>query len=138
MQKLTSMVAHHIADHIKQIFAEYGWPDTLISDNRPCYASKVFKGLMAEYHVSHISSSPQYPQSNGPAKKYVQIVKNLFHKAKEEGQDLYKCLMTYRNTPLSSTLQSLMQILSNRATRSTLPLSKLKNDKWVYTANISE
>ena len=31
--------------------------------------------------------------------------------------------MTYRNTPLSSTLQSLMQILSNRTTRSTLPLS---------------
>ena len=117
------MMAHHIADHFKQIFAEYRWPDTLISDNGPCYASKVFKGLMTEYHVNHITSSPHYPQSNGLAKKYVQIVKNLFHKAKEEGQDLYKCLMTYRNTPLSNTLQSPMQILSNRATRSTLPLS---------------
>ena len=93
------MMAHHIADHFKQIFAEYGWPDTLISDNGPCYASEVFKGLMTEYHVNHITSSPHYPQSNGLAKKYVQVVKNLFHKAKEEGQDLYKCLMTYRNTP---------------------------------------
>ena len=123
MRKLTSMMAHHIAHHVKQIFAEYGWPDTLISDNGPCYASKVFKGLMAEYHINHIMSSPHYPQSNGLAEKYVQIVKNLFHKGKEEGQDLYKCLMTYRNTPLSSTLQSSMQILSNRATRSALPLS---------------
>ena len=123
MRKLTSMMAHHIANHFKQIFAEYGWPDTLISDNGPCYSSKVFKGLMTEYHVNHITSSPHYPQSNGLAKKYVQIVKNLFHKAKEEGQDLYKCLMTYRNTLLSSTLQPPMQILSNRATRSTLPLS---------------
>ena len=78
---------------------------------------------MTEYNVNHITSSPHYPQSNGLAKKYVQIVKNLFHKAKEEGQDLYKCLMTYRNTPLSTTLQSPMQILSNRITRSTLPLS---------------
>ena len=41
VRKLTSMMAHHIADHFKQIFAEYGWPDTLISDNRPCNASKV-------------------------------------------------------------------------------------------------
>ena len=123
VRKLTSMMAHHIADHFKQIFAEYGWPDTLISDNGLCYASEVFKGLMTEYHVNHIMSSPHYPQSSGLAKKYVQIVKNLFHKAKGEGQDLYKCLMTYRNTPLSNTLQSLMQILSNRATRSTLPLS---------------
>ena len=78
---------------------------------------------MKEYHVNHITSSPHYPQSNGLAKKYVQIVKNLFHKAKEEGQDIYECLMTYRNTPLSNTLQSPKQILSNRATRSTLPLS---------------
>ena len=31
--------------------------------------------------------------------------------------------MTYRNTPLSSTLQSPMQMLSNRITRSNLPLS---------------
>ena len=123
MRKLTSMMAHHIANHCKQIFAEYGWPDTLISDNRPCYASKTFKELMEEYHMNHIMSSPHCLQSNGLAKKYVQIIKNLFHKAKEEGQDLYKCLMTYRNTPLSNTLQSLIQILSNRATRFTLPLS---------------
>ena len=123
MRKLTSMTAHHIADHCKQIFAEYGWPDTLISDNRPFYASDTFKRLMAEYQVNHITSSPYYPQSNGLAEKYVQIIKNLFHKAKEEGQDLHKCLMTYRNTPLPSTLQSPMQILSNRITRPTLPLS---------------
>ena len=51
------------------------------------------------------------------------IVKNLFHKAQEEGKDLYQCLMMYRNTPLSSTLQSPMQILTNRAARSSLPMS---------------
>ena len=94
------MTALHIADHIKQIFAEYGWPDALVSDNRPCYASEIFKGLMEEYQVNHITSSPHYPQSNGLAEKYIQIIKNLFHKAKEEGQDLHKCLMTYKNTPL--------------------------------------
>ena len=120
---LTSMMAHQIANHCKQIFSEYGWPETLISDNGPCYASETFKKLMTEYNVNHITSSPHYPQSNSLAEKYVQIVKNLFHKAKEEGQDLHKCLMTYRNTPLSSTLQSLMQMLSNRLTRSNLPMS---------------
>ena len=66
---------------------------------------------------------PHYLQSNDLADKYVQIVRNLFHKAKEEGQDLHKCLMIYRNTPLSSQLQLLMQILSSRAARSSLPLS---------------
>ena len=123
IRKLRSMTAQHIADHIKQIFAKYGWPDTLVSDNRPCYASETFKGLMKQYQVNHITSSPHYPQSNSLAEKYVQIIKNLFHKAKEEGQDLRKCLMTYRNTSLSSHLQLLMQILSGRTTQSSLPLS---------------
>ena len=121
--KLRSMNGQHFADHFKQIFAEYGWPDTIISDNGPCYTSEIFKGLMKEYQVNHIMSSPHCPQSNSLAEKYIQIVKNLFHKVKEEGQDLHKCLMAYRNTPLSSQLQSSMQILSSRATRSSLPLS---------------
>ena len=123
MRKLMSMTAQHIADLIKQIFAKYGWPDTLVSDNGPCYTSETFKGLMKEYHINHITSLPHYLQSNGLAEKYVQIIKNLFHKAKEEEQNLHKCLMIYRNTPLSSHLQLLMQILSGRTTRSTLPLS---------------
>ena len=108
---------------LNKSFAEYGWLDTIISDNGPCYTSQIFKGLMEEYQVSHITSSPHYPQSNGLAEKYIQIVKNLFHKAKEEGQDLHKCLMVYRNTPLSNQLQSPLQILSGRATRTSLPMS---------------
>ena len=126
------MTAQHIADHNKQIFAEYGWPNTIVSDNRPCYARKTFKELMKEYQVSHITSLPHYPQSNSLAEKYVQIIKNLFYKAKEEGKDLHKCLMIYRNTPLSSHLQSPMQIISSRSTRSTLPLSSVAKRKWAY------
>ena len=53
----------------------------------------------------------------------MQIVKNLFYKGKEEGTDLYKSLMIYHNTPLSSNLQSLMQMLQSRSTRSQLPMS---------------
>ena len=61
------MTAHQIVDHLKQIFSEYGWPETLISDNGPCYASEPFKKLMKEYNVNHVTSSPHYPQSNGLA-----------------------------------------------------------------------
>ena len=99
--KLTSMTGQHIASHFKLICSEYGWPETLVSDNGLCYTSEIFANLMKEYNVNHITSSPHYPQSNGLAEKYVQIVKNLFCKAKEEGKDLFKCLLVYPNTPLS-------------------------------------
>ena len=47
----------------------------------------------------------------------------MFYKAREEGANLYKALMIYCNTPLTSNLQSPMQILQNRVARSQLPMS---------------
>ena len=60
---------------------------------------------MKDYNVNHITNSPNYPQSNGLAEKYMQIVKNLFYKVKEEGKDLY------------------IHILTRRSARSSLPMS---------------
>ena len=98
--KLTSTTAQQVANQMKLIFSEYAWLETIVSDNRPCYSAETFTKLMTDYSVNHITSSPHYLQSNGLAEKYVQIVKNLFYKAQEEGTDLYKSLMIYRNTQL--------------------------------------
>ena len=121
VHKLKSMKATHVGN--SEVFGEYGWPDTLLTDNGPCYASHEFKQLMLDISVNHSASSPHYPQSNGLAEKYVQIVKNLFIKAHEEGTDYQKALMIYRNTPLDDNLISLMQILQGRTARSDLPMS---------------
>ena len=95
----------------------------MVSDNWPCYTVEVFTSLRKDYNVNHITSSPHYPQSNGLAEKYVQLVKNMFYKAKEEGKNLFKCLMVYHNTPLPNNLRSPMQILASRSARSNLPIS---------------
>ena len=123
MRELKSMSAQHVTEHFRLIFSEYGWLDTLVSDNGPCYVAETFTNLMKEYAVNHITSSPHYPQSNGLAEKFVQIVKNLFYKAKDEGTDIYKCLMIYCNTPIDSTSKSPMQMLQQRSARSQLPMS---------------
>ena len=123
IHKLTLMTCTHTANQCKQVISEYGWPDTLISDNDPYYTSQAFTSVTQVFSVNHITSSLHYLQSNGFAKKYVQIVKHLFHKAKEEGTDLCKCLMMYHNTPLTDSLQSPMQILQNKSARSDLPMS---------------
>ena len=123
VRELKSMSAQHIAEHFRLIFSEYGWPDTLVSDNGPCYVAETFTNLMKEYAVNHITSSLHYPQSNGLAEKFVQIVKNLFNKVKDEGTDIHKCLMIYHNMPLASTSKSPMQMLQQRSTRSQLLMS---------------
>ena len=123
VHKFMSLTGQHIGNYIKLIFSEYGWPETLVSDNGPWYTLEIFANLMVQYNVNHITSSPHYPKSNGLAEKYVQIVKNLFHKAKEEDKNLYRCLMIYCNIPISNTLQSPMQILTSRSAISSLPMS---------------
>ena len=125
VRRLKSMSAQNIIEHFKSIFSEYGWPDILVSDNGPCYTAEMFTNLMKEYSVNHITSSPHYPQSNGLAEKFVQIVKNLFHKPKEQGVDVNKYLMIYCNTPLASTSKSPMQMLHQRSARSQLPMSNV-------------
>ena len=112
VDKLTSTTVQQVANQMKLIFSEYSWPETIVSDNRPCYLAETFTKLMTDYSVNHITSSPHYVQSNGLIEKYVQIVKNLFCIA-QEGTDLYKSLMINRNTPLSNRLQSPMQILQS-------------------------
>ena len=125
VHKLTSITAQQVVSQMKLIFSEYSWPETIVSDNGPCYSAETFTKLMTDYSVNNIASSPHYPQSNGLAEKYVQIVKNLFYKAQEEGTDLYKSLMIYRNTPLSNKLQSPMQIVQSWTARTQLPMSNV-------------
>ena len=60
VREVKSMSAQHIAEHFRLIFSECGWPDTLVSNNGPCYVAKTFTSLMKEYAVNHITSSPHY------------------------------------------------------------------------------
>ena len=122
--KLTSTMAQQVANQMKLIFSEYGWPETTVSDNSPCYSTETFTKLMTDCSVNHITSSPHYPQSNGLADKYVQIVKNLFYKAKKEGTDLYKQFNDkQKHSIMSHKLQSIMQILQSQTARTQLPMS---------------
>ena len=132
MCKPTSMTGVHVANQCKQVFSKYRWHDTLISDNGPCYTSQAFTSVMQAFSVNHIPSSPHYLQSNGLAEKYVQIVKCLFNKAKEEGKDFYKCLIVYCNTPHTGSLQSPMKILQGRSARSDLPISMARKQLGIH------
>ena len=60
----------------------------------------------------------------------MQIVKNLFIKAHEEGTNYQKAPIIYRNTPLDDSLLSPMQILQGRAVRSDLPMSYAAKEKF--------
>ena len=98
----------------KSIFAEYGIPEEFISDNGPCYDSKKFADFAEEYRFTHTTSSPNNPEGNGFAERYVGIMKDILNKAKEEKKDPYFALLQYRITPLGKGKPSPMEMLNRR------------------------
>ena len=121
VRKLPSSTSQAVIKEISNIVAEYGLPVCLRSDNGPCYASQEFKDFMSFCDITHLTSSPRYPQSNGFAEAMVKIAKRYMEKATMDGQPWNFGLLEYRRTPLSSKLPSPMEMLMSRKPRTRLP-----------------
>ena len=105
---------------MKAIIARHGLPMTVVSDNGLQFGCREFKTFAKEYGFEHVTSSPEYPQSNGKAEKAVQIVKRLLKKAKEAETDPYLALLNYRAAPVAGD-KSPGEICMHRHLRTKLP-----------------
>lgn len=56
---------------MRTTFARFGIPETVVTDNGPCFASKKFEGFMEWRPISRWA--PYHPSSNGLAEHAVQI-----------------------------------------------------------------
>lgn len=112
-----------IIKHLKSIFSRFGIPAILISDNGPQFKSVDFKIFSDEYEFTHITSSPNYPQSNGMVERQKQTLKKILCKAIQDKKDLDLVLLMYRNSPLESGF-SPAELLMSRHLRDILPTTQ--------------
>ena len=69
-----------VIKELGQIFAEFGKPFILRSNNGPFYISAGFQFFLKEWNVKLITSSPSYHQSNGLAESMMKTYKTLIEK----------------------------------------------------------
>ena len=65
------------------MFACYGIPATLLSDNDLQFSSKEFEDFTTAYCFQHVTSSPHFPQANGLTEHTVCTVKKLLQGSKD-------------------------------------------------------
>ncbi|CAC5423834.1 unnamed protein product [Mytilus coruscus] len=121
--KLENIRASCVITHMKSVFARHGIPSKVRSDSGSQYVSAEFRQFAESWGFTHTVSSPHYQQSNGLAERFVQSVKKMLSKSKQDGKDPYIAMLKYRNTPLEN-LDSPAQLLMNRRLRTTIPTIK--------------
>jgi len=132
VQKLGTTTSLSVVIQLKSIFARFGIPRTMISDNGPQFDSKEMKEFSQSYGFEHITTSPYYPQANGLAERTVKTVKTLL----ENSSDPYRALLSYRATPIPWCALSPAELLMGRTIRTDMPQLKDKLiPKWSHLRN---
>ena len=94
------------------IVTELGLPHIIRSHNGPCYNSNEFQQFLQCYSITHQTSSPNHPRSNGFVERMVRVGKKLMDKAGKEGKPWISGLFDYRVTPQSGSIASPLQLLT--------------------------
>ena len=102
--------AESICDVLQTLFASFGLPEEVVSDNRPQFIPSVFKSFLKNNGVKQTLIPPYHPALNGAAEHSVQILKRSLTKRVLHSGDrlttthkLANFLFTYRNTPHTVT-----------------------------------
>ena len=54
---------------LRNSFSTHGIPEMILSDNAQCFVSETNKEFMSKNGITHITSAPYYPSSNGLAEE---------------------------------------------------------------------
>ena len=117
VRKLINSTSTAVCAEIATIVTELGLPHVIRSDNGPCYSSREFQQMLQRYNITHQTSSPHHPRSNGFVERMVGVAKKLMDKAGSEGKPWISGLYEYRVTPQSGSIASPLQLLTQRIPR---------------------
>ncbi|XP_026743672.1 uncharacterized protein K02A2.6-like [Trichoplusia ni] len=129
--RMLSTTSQAVIKELREMWARFGLPKQLVSDNGPPFFSGEFQQFLNNNGIEHIFSAPYHPASNGAAENAVKICKKSIKKAIKSKSDVHstlcRFLLAYRNTPHYTTGESPAKMLLGRNLR--MRLDCLKPDQ---------
>ena len=131
---VSSTSAQATIPKLDKIFATFGVPEVVRSDNGPPFNSRDFAKFAEYLGFHHRKITPLWPRSNGEVERLMRTLKKTYRTAKAQGtswkQSVYQFLRNYRATPHSTTGLAPATVLFGRPIKTRLPeiLPKLADD----------
>ena len=117
---------------LRKLFAQFGLPTTLVSDNGLQFTAQEFEDFCSSNGIKHIWVTPYHPSSISLAERAVRVVKEGLKKQNTSDtltDRLSRVLISYRITPQSTTRIAPAELLFGRNLTSKLDLLKPSADK---------
>lgn len=120
---MSSCTPQATIDQLRSIFATFGLPKLLVSDNGPSFTSLEFKKFVTQNGIVHRTTAPYHPASNGQAERAVQVIKQGLKKLEGSLETrLSRLLFSYRSTHQTTTGLLPAELLFGRPLRTRLDL----------------
>ena len=83
--EMVSITSTKTIDELRRLFAAYGLPEQVVTDNGPQFVCKDFANFVKLNGIKHIKTSPYHPASNGAVERLVQTFKKAMMSKVQKG-----------------------------------------------------
>ena len=130
---IKSNTATKTIHELRCLFYRLGIPEQIVSDNGPQFKSDEFKQFLSENGITHLTTAPYFPATNGQAERFVQTIKKALTAAKGESESvqlkLFRFLLAYRNAPHALFNESPAMLFLKRRLKTRLDLIQPKSEE---------
>jgi len=124
---LKQHTAEDVANALSQIFAHFGFPDEILSDQGTEFTSELMQHFFHHFGITHIRCSPYYPQTNGSCERFHRTLKSMLRSmVKQFSGSWCDCLpwtlFAYREIPVETLGLSPFELRNGYQVRGPLSL----------------
>ena len=122
---MKSITSQNIIKALTKIFATFGYPNLLTSDNGKQFTSQEFKDYLKQHGIKLRVVTPYWPSANGEVERFNRTLGKFIKCTHSAGKDWRKelngFLLQYRTTPHSTTGKPPASLLFKHKVKNDLP-----------------